>query len=163
MASATVESRQLQVIDTRTGRRGTTEDWVARFAELWAAGASSLDGLMSLLSAHVRLAAPGLEPTTGQADGRAAFARTFEALPDLTARVVSWAARGDVLFIELVFGATIGGRRIEWPAVDRFRFEDGEAVERSIHFDRTPIRKAYMQSLSGLRQLWRLRHVRARR
>lgn len=157
-----VPSDQTIFVDTITRRRGTLEQWVARFAELWAGGARFRDDFITLLSPNVRLVAPGLAPTQGREAGRQAFNRTFDALPDLTAEVISWAARGEVLFLELRFSATIGGRLVVWPAVDRFRFEGGEAVERVIHFDRTPLRRAYFGSLRGLAQLWHMRRIRGR-
>jgi len=151
---------QLRMVDTVNRRLGTTEEWVERFASLWARGAECRDDFTSLLSRRVRLVAPGLAPTEGWEEGQRAFSRAFDALPDLTAEVRSWAVRDDILFLELRFSATIGGKAIEWPAVDRFRFEKGEAVERVSHFDRTQIRKTYLSSIGGLIQLWRMRRIR---
>ncbi|MGQ3099863.1 MAG: nuclear transport factor 2 family protein [Sphingopyxis solisilvae] len=151
------------VIDTDTGQSGPIEAWVERFAQLWSQGAECRDEFVTLLSRRVRLVAPGLAPTAGRDAGLNAFRRTFDALPDLTAAVISWAARGNVVFLELRFRATIGGRTIEWPAVDRFLFEGGEAVERVIHFDRTPLRQAYFGSVRGLLQLWKLRRIREKK
>lgn len=150
------------MIDTIEGRSGTIEQWVARFADLWSRGGACPDDFMSLLGPEVRLIAPGLAPTEGREAGRIAFRRTFEALPDLTAVVRSWAARDNVVFLELRFRATIGAKAIEWPAVDRFVFENGEAIERVIHFDRMPLRRAYLGSVQGLLQLWRMRRIRQR-
>lgn len=154
------DGQKMVVIDTGKWRYGTLDEWVARFADLWGRGAECRDEFVTLLGRNVRLVAPGLAPTEGWEAGRAAFNRTFDALPDLTATVWSWAARDDVVFLELRFRATIGGQLIEWPAVDRFRFENGEAVERIIHFDRTPLRRAYFGTVRGLMQLWRMRRIR---
>lgn len=148
------------LVDDRTGQRGTWADWVDVFAQRWSAATSNPDDLMALLSPDVVLRSPGLKTTTGRAAGRQAFARTFSALPDLSAEVLSWAAAGDVLFIEMLFSATIGKDRVSWNNVDRFLFREGVAVEREAYFDPTPIRRAYLGSVSGLRQLWRMRKLR---
>ena len=148
------------VVDHRTGQRGTYEDWVEAFKERWADARFNLDRFMDILGPDIILSAPGLKTTRGRDAGYQAFAKTFAALPDITGTVHRWSASGDLLFIEMTFAATIGNRRVEWHDVDRFLFRNGVAVERVAYFDPTPIRKAYLGSLAGLRQLWRMRRVR---
>lgn len=148
------------VIDTGTGARGSFADWVAAFEERWADARSNLDRFMDILGPDIVLSAPGLKTTRGRAAGREAFAKTFLALPDITGTVHRWSATGDVLFIEMTFAATIGNQRVEWHDVDRFLFRDGVAVERIAYFDPSPIRRAYLGSFAGIRQLWRMRRVR---
>lgn len=151
------------VVDTRTGKRGTYEDWVAAFQERWADARNNLDRFMDILSPHVRLASPGFKTTIGRADGYEAFRRTFEAMPDIRGHVTRWAAAGDVLFVEMTFTATVGGRTVSWDDVDRFVFRDGVAVERVAYFDPTKVRLAYLGSLRGLLQFVRLRRATRRR
>lgn len=148
------------VIDTATGRRGGYAEWVAAFEERWSDARANLDRFMDILGPDIVLSAPGLKTTRGRAAGREAFAKTFAALPDITGKVNRWSASGDVLFIEMTFSATIGKGRVDWHDVDRFVFRDGVAVERVAYFDPSPIRRAYLGSLAGLRQLWRMRRLR---
>ncbi|WP_167561757.1 nuclear transport factor 2 family protein [Bosea lupini] len=148
------------VIDTMTGQTGSYADWVAAFAERWADGKANLDRFMQILGPDIVLKAPGLRTTRGRAAGYRAFAGTFAALPDLTGKVLRWSASEDVLFIEMTFSATIGRQLISWNDVDRIRFENGVAVERVAYFDPSRIRRAYLGSFAGWRQLWRIRRIR---
>jgi ketosteroid isomerase-like protein len=148
------------IVDTSTGQTGTYEDFVAAFKERWADARHNLDRFMDILGPDIVLSAPGLRTTRGRKAGYQAFAKTFAALPDITGTVHRWSADGDVLFIEMTFAATIGGRRVEWHDVDRFLFRDGVASERVAYFDPSPIRRAYLGSFAGLRQLWRMRRLR---
>jgi hypothetical protein len=148
------------VIDHRTGERGTYAQWVDAFQERWADARTNLDRFMDILDPEIVLRAPGLRTTRGREAGYRAFAGTFAALPDITGRVRRWSASGEVLFIEMTFSATIGRRQVTWHDVDRFCFRDGSAVERVAYFDSAPIRRAYLGSLAGLRQLWRMRRLR---
>jgi hypothetical protein len=148
-------------------RRGTLDEWVDRFGEVWAAPVERLDLLLGLLSPWVHLIAPGYRPTQGRAAARRAFESTFAALPDLTAVVTSWGLSdkgagptggfSGTVYMEMTFSASIGDRRVSWPNVDRITFVDGEAVERVAHFDPTQIRSALLRSPSGLLRYVRLR------
>ena len=139
--------------DTRTGARGEYGDFVRAFDQAWRGGRERLDDIVALLGPEIHLRAPGLRPTHGVREARTAFERTFELLPDLTARVHRWSARDDALFLEMEFSATIGRRAVTWDNVDRFRFSDGVAVERVAYYDQSPIRRAF---LSGPRAFWHL-------
>lgn len=127
------------VVNTRTGQRGTLDEWVAEFTRLWSRGAKERERFLDILSPEVTLIAPLAPAARGQSGARAAFKRIFSLLPDLNASVVRWSATGDALFIEMRFGATLGGQRIEWPSVDRFLFRDGVAIERVAFFDPLPL------------------------
>jgi limonene-1,2-epoxide hydrolase len=148
------------VIDTTTGKTGTYADWVDAFVERWAAAKDNLDRFMDILGHDVVLRAPGLKTTRGREAGYRAFAGTFAALPDITGKILRWSASGEVLFIEMAFTATIGGKLMTWSDVDRFVFRDGIAVERTAFFDPTRIRRAYLGSLLGWKQLWLIRQIR---
>jgi hypothetical protein len=147
------------VIDTRTGERGSLADWVACFEYVWDAPRERLDRLMALLNESVTLRAPSWPPVThGKAAGRRAFERVFRSVPDLRAEVVRWSAASNALFIEMTFHATLGGRLTSWNSVDRFSFEDGEAVERVAYFaDPNQVWRAALRRPSGWLQLARLR------
>ncbi len=143
------------IVNTRTGERGEYADFVKAFAARWREGRSSLDNFMDLLGPDIELSAPGLRPTRGHAAAREAFRRTFEVLPDLTARVNDWGANGDALFIEMTFSATIGGRPVTWENVDRFCFRGGMAVRRVAYFDQLRLRRAFMRGPRGWMHLAR--------
>lgn len=146
------------VIDHRSGARGTLDDWVNAFAHAWAAPEARLDRLIALLAPDIVLEAPTSPPVSvGWKAGRAAFERAFKAMPDLTAAVDAWSASGDGLFIAVRFKATIGGKRVEWRAVDHFTFDAGEAVRRTSYFDPTPLRAAFVRNPKGVLQYLRLR------
>jgi ketosteroid isomerase-like protein len=127
-------------VDTNTtskelGQPDTVEasDFVHRFASAWAR--SDLDALMALLVEDVVLIQPMMPVAVGKTAARKEFTRLFGFIPDLRASVHRWAARDDVLFIEFTLEGTVGGRKVSWPAVDRFRLRDGLAVERVSYFD----------------------------
>lgn len=144
------------VVDIETGEEGGYADWVARFAEFWEAPRERLDRLPRILGPNIRLKAPGLKPTVGVEAGMEAFRKTFQALPDLTSTVENWSGSGDVLFIEVVFTATIGGRATHWRNIDRFTFDKGVAVERVAHFSPMPLYLAALKSPRGIGQLLKL-------
>lgn len=146
------------VLNTDTGERGTAEEWVDLFAEVWENPRADLDRLLALLSPDVVLQAPTRPPRSkGRAAARAAFERAFRAMPDLHGEVLGHAAAGEILFIEMIFKATIGGKLICWRNVDRFLFTDGVAVERIAHFDPSPVRRAMTGSPGALFRLVRMR------
>lgn len=145
------------VINTKTGARGTPADFVENFKRLWAAPAALVEEFMDALSPDVRLVAPLGVITVGHERGLRSLRRLFAALPDMRGEIDRWAETDDALLIEMRFIATIGGRRLEWPNVDRFRFVDGIAVERVAYFDPMPLRRAFMRNFTAWKQLRRLR------
>ncbi len=146
------------VLDTRTGERGSFAEWVKAFDEAWAAPRENLERILALLSEDIVLKAPTRPPMSrGRAAGRKAFRAAFAGFPDLTGKSKRWAASGDVLFIEMTFTATVGGRKLSWDNVDRFLFRNGEAVERIAFFqDSTIVLRTARKSLRGWLQLVRL-------
>ena len=155
-----VSSRALVFVDAVWGHLGSYDEWVTEFARKWQAGRASAETFMDLMGPEIRLVAPGLRPTVGRMAGTEAFRRAFAVMPDLTATVHGWAQRGDRLFIEMTFEATVGGRRMAWPNVDRFVFADGYAVERAAYFNPMKIRSAFLRSPAGWVQLARRHWVR---
>lgn len=145
------------LIDAQTGRRASVAEWVAAFADLWTAGARHVDRFMDIFDPGIVLIAPGFPPSRGYAEGLAAFRRTFRAFPDLTGEVVRWSAYGDVLFVEMTFRATVGGRRLKWHNVDRFLIRDGAVVERVAYFNPSSVRRAMLSGPAGFAQMLRLR------
>lgn len=126
-------------------------DFVRRFASYWEA--PDPRRLHELLTEDVTLRAP-LGPTThGLPAARAAFTRLLGTIPDLHAVVDRWSARDDTVFIEFRLRGTIGGRMVEWPAVDRFTLRGDLATERVSYFDALPLLGPVLRSP---RVLWRL-------
>ncbi|HEY8466985.1 MAG TPA: nuclear transport factor 2 family protein [Solirubrobacterales bacterium] len=139
------------------GERAAAEEFVERFASYWAAPLP--EGLVELLAADVRLAAPLTPTTTTLADAQRVFARLLAAVPDLTGRVHSWGATSDGVLIEFTLSGTAGGRPNSWRAVDRFVLRpDGLASERVSYFDSLPLALTLLRRPSAW---WRV--LRARR
>jgi len=114
------------------------EDFVERFRRYWAA--PSLGGFDTALAEDVVLVQPLSPKMRGLDQVRAGFAPIFAWLPDLHGEVDRWGAEGNVVYIEFRLIATLGGKPIEWPVVDRFVLrEDGKASERVTYFDPLPI------------------------
>jgi hypothetical protein len=143
--------------NTKTGAKGSASDFVANFERLWAHPTRHLESFLDSLSPNVRLIAPLGVVTVGREAGLQSLRRTFAALPDMRGEVDRWAETNDAILIEMRFIATIGRHRVEWPNVDRFRFENGVAIERVAYFDPTPLKKAFTRNLEALLQLYRLR------
>jgi ketosteroid isomerase-like protein len=108
-------------------------EFVNRFERAWAR--SSADALVELLTDDVVLKQPSMPDTVGKAAAHQAFTRVFRAFPGLTATVHRWAADGDLVFIEFTLSGEFGGRRLSWPAVDRFFLRDGLIAERVNYAD----------------------------
>jgi hypothetical protein len=114
------------------------ESFVEKFRRYWSA--PSLGGFDPVLAEDVVLVQPLSPKMRGLAEVRAGFAPIFKWLPDLHAEVDRWAANGNVVYIEFRLIATLGGKSIEWPVVDRFVLGgDGKAIERVTYFDPLPI------------------------
>jgi ketosteroid isomerase-like protein len=115
----------------------SASEFVDRFADAWAA--SDVERLLALLTDDVVLKQPMVPTTVGKTGARDAFTRLFVAFPGLTATVHSWAAEGDLTFIEFTLRCNFGERELSWPAVDRFLLRDGLAAERVNYFDALPL------------------------
>lgn len=122
------------------------EEWVAGFAAGWAEPSdaeSFCDHFDRLLDDQVHLIQPQLPTMVGKPAFRERFARPFFALlDDVRGTVESWAATGDLVFIELTIRARLGSRPVELRTVDRISLRDGLAVERVAYLDPTPLLRA---------------------
>jgi len=117
----------------------TAEEWVAGFAAGWAEPTdadSFADHFEPMMAEEIRLIQPQLPTTVGKRAFRDQFARPlFELLTDVRGTVESWAASGDVVFIELVIRGRVGSRAAELRTVDKVILRDGLAVERVAYTD----------------------------
>jgi ketosteroid isomerase-like protein len=128
-----VEDRLEDRLQARDEADLKAAEFVDRFERAWAR--SSADALVELLTDDVVLKQPSLPDTVGKAAAHQAFTKVFRAFPGLTATVHSWAADGDLVFIEFTLSGELGGRPLSWPAVDRFFLRDGLIAERVNYAD----------------------------
>jgi hypothetical protein len=134
--------------------RPDAAEFVRRFAAGWAGPFP--EQLLDLLDENVRLVQPIIPPSTGREAAAATFFRPLLRLvPDLRVKVERWSAAGDVLFIEWTASATLAGRRISWPGVDRFVLSGGRAIERVSYFDPLPLLGATLGRPAGWLAFWR--------
>ena len=113
-------------------------EFVERFAKWWSD--PDPERLHELLADDVRLIQPLAPDTFNLADGKKAFSRLFNFLPDLRGEVHDSSVDGNLVFIHFTLRATYGGRPISWDAVDRFVLrDDGLATERVSFFDSQPL------------------------
>jgi len=115
--------------------------FVARFTEFWRPPVDP-ERLGTVLHVEGRLESPGLPATVGLDAGKEAFRSLFNLMPDFRADLERWSAAADAVFLELTLRASVGGREIRVPAVDRFLLRDGKAIERVSFFDPRPFLEA---------------------
>jgi ketosteroid isomerase-like protein len=113
------------------------EQFVARFAELWAA--PEPEAYASLWHEDGTLLHPGMEAPIPAAEIPGYVQRLLAALPDITLAPMRWAARGDTVLIEWTITASFRGERVSWNGTDRFTLRDDRAVEGVAYFDTLPI------------------------
>jgi ketosteroid isomerase-like protein len=144
---------------TETGSRPETEAarYVEGFGDAW--GRSDIEALMALLDEEIVLRQPLLPTTVGKAQAREAFTRLFTAFPGLRGTVHSWAANGDIVFIDFTVSCAFGRGQLSWPAVDRFVLRNGLARERINYFDPTRLFIQILKQPSGWRKLARARLI----
>ena len=111
--------------------------FIVRLQAAWA----SADPLQWVALCHrdVRLIQPLLPTMRGRDEVRRRFMRLFRHVPDLRVTLTRWGSAGDALLVEYVGRATLGGRPVEIPGVDRFLLRDGLIAERVAYFDSVPL------------------------
>lgn len=129
------------------------EDFVKRFSEFWAS--PSPEKMSGLLTPDVVLIQPLSAPMHGLEAAQAEFRKLFSWLPDLHATIDAWGVNGTALFIEFRLIATIGGKRIEWPVVDRFVMRGDKAAKRVTYFDALPLVTRLLTTPSAWLGWWR--------
>lgn len=130
------------------------------FRALW--DAPTADGLAAMLQPDVRLVQPASPTVVGRENARQMFHALLSWLPDLRGEVNSWSGSGDLLFIEFRLMATVGGRRVEWPVVDRLRLRNGLVQERVSYFDPSALVGAVLRHPSTWLGYLRTRRASAR-
>jgi hypothetical protein len=117
--------------------------WVKMFADGWRAPAGPdafADHFAAWLEPDVRLVQPQMPVLVGHEAFREGFVRPlFDLIPDLHGEVGGWAARGEVIYIEVVLSGTLGGRPVKLTSCDRITLRGERAVERVAYSDPTPL------------------------
>ncbi|WP_219415649.1 nuclear transport factor 2 family protein [Pseudonocardia nigra] len=109
-----------------------------------------------VLAEDVVFTQPLLRPGTGPAHWHEEARRLLAFAPDLTGEVLSWAARDDVMFIDLRLTATVGGAPVTVRTVDRLRVTpSGRIVRRDASFDWWPVARAVLLRPSAWWRWWR--------
>lgn len=71
------------------------------------------------------------------------YVRGIKALmPDISLEARSWAARGNVVFVEYAMKATVNGKPIAWDGIGRFKLRDRRVIDAIGRWDPTEIRAA---------------------
>jgi hypothetical protein len=119
------------------------EELVAFFAAGWRIGATDPERFFAhfgeRLTPDALMTQPLAAPARGPAGLRDLFTPLFEAVPDLTVDVVRWGATEDGVLIEIRLHGTLGGRPLEWTAVDRLVVREGLIAARHSYFDPLPV------------------------
>lgn len=147
----------------RQSTTDTTNDWEAfarEFGARWAA--PTPEKLCELLQPDVRLIQPAAPIIVGRENARKMFAALFAWLPDMHAEVDRSGGGGDVVFIEFRLIATLGGKQVEWPVVDRFVLRHNLAAERASFFDPSTLLAAVLRHPTTWPGFLRLRRASGR-
>jgi ketosteroid isomerase-like protein len=123
--------------------RTEVEAFVEAFAEGWRAP-NDLERMVAhftpMLTPDVRLVQPQIPTLVGREQFRTGFAEPlFALMPDLHGEIEGWAARGDVVYIQIQLRGTLAGRPAGFRSCDRITLRDGLMAERVAFMDPTPI------------------------
>jgi hypothetical protein len=148
-------------VETTTAAPPTAEAWVQAFTQGWLKPVDAdhfADHFDPWLHPEIRLVQPQMPTVVGRDAFREHFARPlFALIPDLHGIVEGWAAREDVVYIELRLEGTVGAMPVTLHTCDRITLHDGVAVERVAHLDPLPLLAAIARTPRawprGIRQL----------
>lgn len=124
------------------------------FATAWEKpGPHAFDGL---LADDVELVQPLLATCTERRLWWSEVERLLAFLPDLHSAVLSWSGDEELLFIEHLLEATVGGEPVRVPAVDKLWIsETGMIVRRHAYFDPMPFSQQVLRHPSQWLPWWR--------
>jgi hypothetical protein len=104
----------------------------------------------------VELNQPLLMPGTTRETWHDEAQRLVTLLPDIRGEVTSWAGQEDIMFIELRLTATLGGKPLEFRAVDKLWLTHiGTVLRRDSFFDSGPLIRAVLTRPSSWLPWWR--------
>jgi ketosteroid isomerase-like protein len=116
------------------------QEFIARFAAAWAARDG--EAFLALWHPDGMLYSPlYARPVAGKELGRLTEL-VNESAPDHVWQLLDWTARGEVVVIEWQATRMIGGRRVDWRGVDKFRLRDGRIAEERVYMDTAVLRAA---------------------
>jgi steroid delta-isomerase-like uncharacterized protein len=128
-------------------RPGPGDKFARSFADFWSAPDPAQ--VPGLVAADVIARFPGMEqPVEGVEAYRDQIAGALAAAPDLRLEVLDHLAEGDRVVIEWRARCTVGGRRVEFEGMDRFRLRDGRAVDARVAYDTGVLRRAVENAAS---------------
>jgi SnoaL-like protein len=107
--------------------------FVETFEDVWSE--PTPEALVELLHPDVVLRPPHRRPIRGKTNALKEFRRLLDWLPGLHGAVERSSVTDDVVFIEWQMQLPVGNRPVSIRAVDRFRLENGLAIERVVYFD----------------------------
>ena len=127
---------------------------LAAFARGWnAPEPHAWDGLMA---ESIELNQPLLQPGTTRKTWHEEAQRLLTLLPDIRGEVVAWAGHEDLMFIELRLSATLGGKPLNFRAVDKLWLTPtGTVLRRDSFFDSGPLILAMLRRPSAWLPWWR--------
>ncbi len=107
-------------------------DFYERFQAFWAAPAGAR--VAEIIAPHASIHFTGAGTMTGSAyvDW---MTNQLALLPDLVVTPIDYAGAGDLIYIFWKAAATMDGVYRKWYGVDRFRIENGMAIEEHVIFD----------------------------
>ncbi|MHA6625343.1 nuclear transport factor 2 family protein [Pseudonocardia sichuanensis] len=109
-----------------------------------------------ILAEDVEFTQPLLRPGTGPAHWHEEARRLLVLAPDLRGEVVAWAARDDVMFIDVRLTATVGGAPLTVRSVDELRVTpSGTIARRDASFDWWPVALAVLARPRAWWRWWR--------
>jgi SnoaL-like domain len=110
----------------------------------------------SLMAENIVLNQPLLQPGTTRRTWHDEAQRLVTLLPDIRGEVVGWAGHEDIMFIELRLSATLGGKPLDFYAVDKLWLTPtGTVLRRDSFFDSSPLIQAVLRRPSAWLPWWR--------
>jgi SnoaL-like domain len=137
-----------------TGWQSVHQRVLAAFARGW--DAPEPHAWDNLMAENIELNQPLLQPGTTRKTWHDEAQRLVTLLPDIRGEVVSWAGHEDLMFIELRLSATLGGKPLDFRAVDKLWLTlTGTVLRRDSFFDSGPLTQAMLRRPSAWLPWWR--------
>ena len=107
--------------------------FIERFSRVWAA--PEPDEFGAIWQPEGTLFHPTMAAPIPQSEIPDYLRRVKAMMPDISLRVLRWAASDDVVLVEWEITGTYGGEHRAWRGADRFTLRDDRAVEGVAYFD----------------------------
>jgi hypothetical protein len=110
----------------------------------------------NLMAENIELNQPLMQPGTTRRTWHDEAQRIVTLIPDIRGEVVGWAGHEDIMFIELWLSGTLGGKPLEFRAVDKLWLTStGTVLRRDSFFDSGPLVQAVLSRPSAWLPWWR--------